>query len=257
MPGLLGLVCEGGGRKGRPYEPELSHDILLRMRAILFGATGMVGQGVLRELLLDLDVDRVLIVSRRPAGVPNPKVLEILHTNFYDFSSIEKELSGYDACFFCLGVSSLGKTEADYKLLTYDLTLAAATTLARLNPKMAFLYVSGVGTDSTEHGRVMWARVKGATENALLTLFPNAVMIRPGYIQPMHGVSSPSQWTRRGYAVFGVLYPLLRALFPKSVTNTEELGRAMIHAARGGAGTKRILEPADLIGLGVPRRPAS
>lgn len=226
------------------------------MRAIVFGATGMVGQGVLRELFLDLDVDRVLVVSRRPTGVANPKLIEIVHSNFYDFSSIGKDLSGYDACFFCLGVTSLGKTEADYRLLTYDLTLAAATTLARLNPKMAFLYVSGVGTDSTEHGRVMWARVKGRTENELLKLFPNAVMIRPGYIQPMHGVRSPSRTTRAAYAIVGGAYPLLRALFPQSVTNTEELGRAMIHAARGGAGTKRILEPADLIDLAAPRRPA-
>ena len=222
------------------------------MHAILFGATGMVGQGVLRELLLDPDVQRVLVVVRRPTGVSHPKLREIVHSDFYDFSSIESQLSGYDACFFCLGVTSLGKTEAEYRRLTYDLTLAAATTLARLNPKMAFLYVSGTGTDSSEHGRTMWARVKGATENALLRLFPNATMIRPGYIQPMHGVQSPSKGTRRAYAIIGVAYPVLRALFPKSVTNTEELGRAMIRAARGEA-PKKVLEPADLIALGSTR----
>ena len=209
----------------------------------------MIGQGVLRELLLDPNVDRVLVVGRRATGVSNPKLIETLHSDFYDFSAIEKDLAGYDACFFCLGVTSLRKTELEYRLLTYNLTLAAATTLARLNPDMAFLYVSGTGTDSTEKGRVMWARVKGATENALLRLFPKAVMIRPGYIQPMHGVKSPSKVTRRAYAVIGVAYPLLRALFPKSVTNTEELARAMIRAARGEA-PKRILEPADLIALG-------
>ena len=219
------------------------------MRAILFGATGMIGQGVLRELLLDPNVERVLVVGRRATGVSNPKLIETLHSDFYDFSAIEKDLAGYDACFFCLGVTSLRKTELEYRLLTYNLTLAAATTLARLNPDMAFLYVSGTGTDSTEQGRVMWARVKGATENALLRLFPKAVMIRPGYIQPMHGVKSPSKGTRRAYAIVGTIYPLLRALFPRSVTNTEELARAMIRAARGEA-PKRILEPADLIALG-------
>jgi uncharacterized protein YbjT (DUF2867 family) len=183
----------------------------------------------------------------RPAS--NPKLLEIVHSDFYDFSAIAKDLAGYDACFFCLGVTSLRKTEVDYRLLTYNLTLAAATTLARINPDMAFLYVSGTGTDSTERGRVMWARVKGATENALLRLFPKAVMIRPGYIQPMHGIASPSKWTRRAYDVVGLTYPLLRALFPRSVTNTEELARAMIRAARGES-QKKILEPADLIALG-------
>jgi len=220
------------------------------VHAILFGATGMIGQGLLRELLLDPGVQRVLVVVRRPTGVSHPKLSEIVHADFYDFSSIAAQLSGYDACFFCLGVTSLGKSEAEYRRLTYDLTLAAATTLAPLNPKMAFLYVSGTGTDSSERGRTMWARVKGATENALLQLFPNACMIRPGYIQPMHGVQSPSKGTRRAYAIVGVAYPLLRALFPKSVTNTEELSRAMIRAARGEA-PKKILEPADLIALGT------
>jgi uncharacterized protein YbjT (DUF2867 family) len=219
------------------------------MRSILFGATGMIGQGVLRELLLDPNVERVLVIGRRPTGVSNPKLIELVHSDFYDFSAIEKDLAGYDSCFFCLGVTSLRKTELEYRLLTYNLTLAAATTLARLNPDMAFLYVSGTGTDSTERGRVMWARVKGQTENALLRMFPKAVMIRPGYIQPMHGIRSPSKWTRRGYAVIGAAYPLLRALFPRSVTTTEELARAMIRAARGES-PKRILEPADLIALG-------
>jgi uncharacterized protein YbjT (DUF2867 family) len=219
------------------------------MHAIVFGATGMIGQGVLRELMGDPGVARVLLVARRPSCVAHGKVREIVHPNFYDFSPIEKDLTGYDACFFCLGVSSIGKTEAEYRRLTYDLTLAAATTLAKLNPKMAFLYVSGTGTDSTEHGKRMWARVKGETENALMRLFPAATMIRPGYIQPMHGVKSPTKATRRGYTIMGPFYPLLRATFPKSITNTEELARAMIRAARGET-PKKILEPADLIALG-------
>jgi uncharacterized protein YbjT (DUF2867 family) len=225
------------------------------VRAIVFGATGMIGQGVLRELVLDPSVDGVLLVVRRPSGAAHGKVREIVHADFYDFSSIEKDLSGFhaDACFFCLGVSSIGKTEAEYRRLTYDLTLAAATTLARLNPKMTFLYVSGTGTDSTEKGKRMWARVKGETENALMRLFPSAYMIRPGYIQPMHGVESPTKATARGYRIMGPLYPLLRAIFPKSITNTEELGRAMVRAAKSGA-PKKILEPADLIALG--RAPA-
>jgi|SRR5689334_3854712 len=219
------------------------------MHAIVFGATGMIGQGVLRELMRDPSVTRVLLVTRRPTCVAHGKVREIVHPDFFDFSPIEAQLTGYDACFFCLGVSSIGKSEAEYRRLTYDLTLAAATTLAKVNPKMAFLYVSGTGTDSTEHGKRMWARVKGETENALMSLFPAAVMIRPGYIQPMHGVRSPTKATRRGYALMSPLYPLLRAAFPKSITNTEELARAMIRAARGEA-PKRILEPADLVALG-------
>src|SRR4051794_28002291 len=196
------------------------------MHAILFGATGMVGQGVLRELLLDPNVERVLIIGRRATGVSHPKLREIVHRDFYDFSSIEPELAGYDACFFCLGVTSLRKTEDEYRRLTYDLTLAAAATLARVNPGMTFLYVSGTGTDSTERGRQMWARVKGRTENALLRLFPSSYMVRPGYIQPVHGVRSPSQGTRIAYAIVGALYPVWRGLFPRSVTTTEELGRA-------------------------------
>src|ERR1700737_4945108 len=165
------------------------------MNVILFGATGMVGQGVLREYLLDPDFHQILSIVRTPSGQHHPKLRELVHSNFFDYSTIEPELTGFDACFFCLGVSSAGMDEAKYKHLTYDLTLAAAKTLARLNPQMVFLYVSGAGTDSTERGRIMWARVKGKTENDLLKLpFKAAYMFRPAGIQPLPGIKSPTAW---------------------------------------------------------------
>jgi len=220
------------------------------VNAILFGATGMIGQGVLRELLHDPQVKEVLAVTRRPTGVEDDKFHELVVDDFYDFSFVADQLTGYDACFFCLGVSSAGMTEKDYRRLTYDLTLAAAKVLAERNPGMRFLYVSGTGTDSTEKGRVMWARVKGETENALSQLpFKAAYMVRPGYIQPLHGIRSSTTWTRMAYTVAAPLFPLWKALFPNSVITTEELGRAMIRAARVGC-PKRVLEIPDLIELG-------
>ncbi|HET6212143.1 MAG TPA: NAD(P)H-binding protein, partial [Micromonosporaceae bacterium] len=159
------------------------------MKVILFGATGMVGQGVLRECLLDPDVQEVLAIGRTPTGTHHPKLREIAHTDFLDFSTIENALAGYDACFFCLGVSSAGMSEDAYRRVTYDVTMAAARALAAANPSMTFVYVSGQGTDSSEHGRSMWARVKGETENALLAMPLRAYMFRPGYIQPMHGIT--------------------------------------------------------------------
>jgi uncharacterized protein YbjT (DUF2867 family) len=168
---------------------------------------------------------------------------ELVRADLFDYSEIEPDLSGYDACFFCLGTSAAGKTEADYRRVTYDLTMAAATTLARLNPPMTFIYVSGSGTDSTEQGRVMWARVKGATENALLRLpFEAAYMFRPAGILPMHGETSKTKLYRAGYAIARPLLPLLRRLFPNYVTTTEILGRAMLDAVRNGA-PSAILEP--------------
>jgi uncharacterized protein YbjT (DUF2867 family) len=215
------------------------------MKVILFGATGMIGQGVLRECLLDPEVEEVLAIGRRESGIWHAKLREIVHADFFDFSSIEPKLMGYDACFFCLGVSSAGMKEEEYRRVTYDVTLAAARTLARLNPGMAFLYVSGAGTDSTERGRMMWARVKGATENALLRLpFKAAYMIRPAYIQPRDGIASSSKATRTLYAIMGPLYPVWKRLFPKYVTSTEELGLVMISLARHSAG-KRVLESRD------------
>ncbi len=219
------------------------------MKVILFGGTGMVGKGVLRECLLDPEVESVLVIGRRATGVRHDRLREIVHKDFADFSAIEGELSGYDACFFCLGVSSAGLSEQEYSRVTYDVTMAVARTLVKHNPGMTFLYVSGAGTDSTERGRMMWARVKGKTENTLLAMpFKAAYMVRPGYIQPLHGITSSTRLTRVLYAVMGPLYPLWKKLFPKYVTTTEQLGLAMIHVAKHGA-PKRILENQDLAGV--------
>ncbi len=221
------------------------------MKVILFGATGMIGQGVLRECLRDPDVEKVLAVGRRETGLRNEKLREVVHQDFLAFTSIEPELSGYDACFFCLGVSSAGMSEDAYRRVTYDVTMAAARTLSRLNPAMTFVYVSGAGADSSEKGRTMWARVRGATENALTRLpFQAAYMVRPAYIQPMHGIVSSTRWTRSLYAVMGPLYPVWKALFPGYVTTTERLGRAMIRLARHGA-PKSIVESRDIEELGT------
>jgi uncharacterized protein YbjT (DUF2867 family) len=215
------------------------------MKVILFGASGMVGQGVLRECLLDPEVTTVLSIVRSTTGQQHPKLRETVHKDFLDFSSLESELTGFDACFFCLGVSSAGMSEENYRRVTYDITLAAAQTLVRLNSSMTFIYVSGAGTDSSERGRIMWARVKGQTENALLRLpFKAAYMFRPALIVPLHGIKSKTKLYRVFYAVLGPLLPLLRA-FPKYVTTTEKLGRAMLIVAKRGA-PKPILESSDI-----------
>ena len=181
----------------------------------------MVGQGVLRECLLDPSVEHVLSINRSPSGQQNAKLTEIVHKDFFDFSAIESQLTGYDACFYCAGPSAAGMTEDDYFHATYDMTLAAAQTLAPVNPGMTFIYVSGAGTDSTEKGRTMWARVKGKTENALLRLpFKAAYMFRPGVIQPLHGIQSRTSGYRIFYAVTKPLLPLLRWLLPQYVTTT-------------------------------------
>jgi uncharacterized protein YbjT (DUF2867 family) len=218
------------------------------MKVILFGATGMVGQGVLRECLRDPDVERVLAVGRSATGQRHEKLAELVHSNLLDFSSVEDALTGYDACFFCLGVSSAGMSEQDYRRVTYDLTLAAAQTLVRRNPGMTFIYVSGAGTDSTGRGRSMWARVKGETENALLDLPLQAYMFRPGFIQPLHGARSSTRLYRVVYRVIAPLAPLIRRLWPGQVITTEQLGLAMLHVARQGA-PKRVLERADIVAL--------
>jgi uncharacterized protein YbjT (DUF2867 family) len=219
------------------------------MKVILFGATGMVGQGALRECLLNPEVERVLAVGRNATGQSHAKLRELVHKDLYDFSGIEDALSGYDVCFFCLGVSSAGMKEPEYRRVTYDLTLAAAQTLARRNPDMTFLYVSGAGTDSTEKSRSMWARVKGETENALLKLpFKAAYMLRPAFIQPMHGIQSKTRLYRAIYSVMGPLYPVWKTLLPKYVTTTEQLGRAMLRIARRGA-PKHVLENQELNAL--------
>jgi uncharacterized protein YbjT (DUF2867 family) len=219
------------------------------MNIILFGASGMVGQGVLRECLLDPDVEKVLSIGRSPIGQHNAKLQEIVRKDIADLSAIEDQLRGYDACFFCLGVSSVGMTEAAYRPITYDLTLRTAQTLLNRNPGMTFIYVSGAGTDSTGSGRSMWARVKGQTENALLLLpFKAVYLFRPGFIQPLHGIQSKTALYRIPYILLGPLIPLLMKLFPKYVTTTEVLGRAMIKAARQGA-PKRVLESQDINAL--------
>jgi len=216
------------------------------MKVILFGATGMVGQGVLRECLLDADVESVLAVGRSPTRQRNAKLRELMHDNFLDFSGLESQLAGYDACFFCLGVSSVGLNEARYRHLTYDITLAAAKTLAKLNPRMVFIYVTGRGTDSTGQGPLMWARIKGKTENDLLKLpFKAAYMFRPAGIQPLHGVKSKTAWVQAIYVVTSPLLSLLNRTSPKFMTTTEQVGRAMIKVARDGY-PRPVLESEDI-----------
>jgi uncharacterized protein YbjT (DUF2867 family) len=205
------------------------------MKVILFGGSGMVGQGVLRECLMDSGVQKVLSVGRTPLGKSDAKLEELLQKDLYDVKSYEAKLAGYDACFFCLGVSSAGMSEADYTRVTYELTLAVAEALARLNPAMTFIYVSGEGTDSTEKGG-MWSRVKGRTENALLKLpFKAAYMFRPGLIQPRHGIKSKTTLYQAFYLLGAPLMPVMRALAPGMITDTEKVGRAMLKAARDGA----------------------
>jgi uncharacterized protein YbjT (DUF2867 family) len=219
------------------------------VNVILFGATGMIGQGVLRECLLDPDVTRVLSIARSSTGQHDDKLRELLREDFTNFSAVERELTGYDACFFCLGVSSAGMSEADYARVTYDFTLAAARVLAKANPEMTFIYVSGAGTDSSEKGRSMWARVKGRTENALLALpFKAKFMFRLGFIQPMHGIVSKTRLYRVLYAAIAPLVPLLKAAFPSAITTTERVGRAMLALAKRGGG-KTLLENADVNAL--------
>jgi uncharacterized protein YbjT (DUF2867 family) len=206
----------------------------------------MVGQGVLRECLRDPSVERVLAIGRSAAGQRHDKLREVLVKDFADFSSIERDLSGYDACFFCLGITSAGMSEADYRRVTYDIAMAAARALVKLNPGMTFIFVSGAGADSSEKGRVMWARVKGQTENALLAMpFKGVYVFRPAAIQPLHGIRSKTAWINAAYTVLGPLYPVFKALFPKYVTTTETVGRAMINVARRGA-PQRVLENQDI-----------
>lgn len=220
------------------------------MKVVLFGATGMVGQGALRECLLAPDVERVLSVVRRATGQRHAKLVEVVHENFTNFDALASQLTGYDACFFCLGVASAGMTEDAYARVTLDIPVAAGTALVRLNPGMTFVFVSGAGTDSSERGSRMWARVKGKAENALLAMpFKAAYMFRPGLIQPLHGISSRTKAYRMFYAVFGPLFPVARALFPSYVTTTEQIGRAMLRAVREGT-LQRVLESRDIVALG-------
>lgn len=205
----------------------------------------MVGQGVLRECLLAADVQVVQTVGRSPSGAQDPKLREVVHQDLFHYEGIAEKLSGFDACFFCLGVTSSGKAEADYERVTYGITLAAAEILCRLNPRMTFIYVSGAGTDSSERGRIMWARVKGKTENALLRLSFSAFMFRPGIIQPLFGEKSKTALYNVIYTLGKPLLPVFKKIFPDSFLTTQQVGLAMLGVARKGY-PRRILEIKDI-----------
>jgi uncharacterized protein YbjT (DUF2867 family) len=223
------------------------------MKVILFGASGMVGRGVLRECLLDPGVTQVLSVARSEGGPAHEKVVTLVRGDLSDLGPVAADLAGYDACFFCLGVSSSGMDEGSYRRVTYDLTLGAARVLAAENPSMTFVYVSGAGTDSTEKGRTMWARVKGATENALLKLpFRAAYMFRPGLIRPLHGIRSRTASYRVAYAVMAPFWSVAEALLPNQMTTTERVGQAMLAVAETGA-PKAVLEARDINALADAR----
>jgi uncharacterized protein YbjT (DUF2867 family) len=214
------------------------------MRTIITGATGMVGEGVLLECLKAPDVEKVLVINRKPGGVSHPKLRELIHSDFFNLLPIEQQLTGFDACFFCLGVSSVGMSKEEYRHITYDLTLTFAQLLARLNPATTFCYVTGAGTDSSEQGGVAWARVKGATENALLRLFKRAYMFRPGFMKATPGQKNVKSY----YKLIAWLYPIGRSLYPAGFCTLQEVGLAMIKAAVHGS-PKHILEVKDIVAL--------
>jgi len=218
------------------------------MRVLIFGATGMVGDGVLHDCLTDQRVRSVLAIGRSPLGISHPKLREIRRLDFFDYRDLMGDLESIDACFFCLGVSSVGMSEVDYSRQTFDLTLAAARALAAAHPGATFCYVSGQGTDSSERGRSMWARVKGKTENALLALPLKTYLFRPGFIRPRAGKKSKTRLYRMAYAVAAPLYPVLNHFAPNHVTTSENMGRAMINAASIGY-EKKVLENADINAL--------
>jgi hypothetical protein len=211
----------------------------------------MVGQGVLRECLLDPEVELVQIIGRTASGVQHAKIREMVRSDLLNYADVEPQLAGFDACFFCLGISVSGMTEADYERITYGITMALAQVLERLSPGLTFVYVSGAGTDSSEQGRMMWARVKGKTENALLRLFKTAYMFRPGTIQPVHGERSKTRAYRIAYTILGPILPLLRRAFPRQILTTEQIGRAMLNVTKYGA-PKRILESPDIADCSGP-----
>jgi uncharacterized protein YbjT (DUF2867 family) len=215
------------------------------MNVVIFGATGMVAAGVLLECFADRRVTSILVVTRSPTGRTLSKLREVLHADFFNFESLRADFARCDACFFCLGITSLGLGEAAYTRMTYEIAMAAAREMVAANPLMTFCFVSGVGTDSTERGRTMWARVKGKTENALLALgFKAAYMFRPGYIQPIGGVQSKTRWVQTAYDIARPLYPLINRLLPNSSTTTSHLGRAMIQVAATGY-SKHVLYSSD------------
>jgi uncharacterized protein YbjT (DUF2867 family) len=224
------------------------------MKVLVFGATGMVGHGVLLECLRDPGIEQVVAIGRTATGLHDLKLREIVHRDLLDYSGMEETLSGFDACFFCLGVASAGMKEADYERITYGFTLAAAELLCHSNPGITFIYVSGSGTDSSEKGRAMWARVKGRTENALLRLPFKAYMFRPGFIRPLDGIQSKTPLYRAFYKVLGPVMPLLHRAFPNQILSTREIGQAMLAVARHGY-AKHILETGDIRRVVGPRSP--
>lgn len=218
---------------------------IMKIKVIVTGATGMVGEGVLHECLLHTDVEEVLVLGRRSCGRTHPKLKEIVHEDFYNLSAIENKLKGYNACFFCLGTTSVGKSEGQYYKISYTLTMHVATVLCKHDPDMTFCYISGAGTDGTEKGRLMWARVKGKTENDLMKLpFKQVFMFRPGMLKPTKG----SKNTPGYYKYLGWLYYPLRAFLPQFVSTLKELGLAMINAVRKGY-NKQVLEVNDIVEL--------
>ena len=222
------------------------------MKVVLYGATGMIGQGVLRECLLDPDVSEVLAVGRSPTGQTHAKLRELQRKDLLDYSGAEDQLTGWDACFFCLGVTSAGTPDADYRRITHDIAVAAARVLSARNPGMTFVFVSGKGTDKSS--KTMWARVKGEAEEAILAMpFKAAYVFRPAFVRPLHGITSRTRLYRILYAAMRPLVPLVMALFPSYVATTEQVGRAMLNAARGGA-PRQILESADIVSLARPSR---
>ncbi len=220
----------------------------MKIKAIITGATGMVGEGVLLECLNHPDVEQILVISRKPGGITHPKLKELIHADFFDLTPIESQLAGYNACFFCLGISSVGISKEEYKRITYDLTLNVGQLLARLNPDMTFCYVTGGGTDSSEKGRIAWARVKGATENALMRLFPKSYMFRPGFMKATPGQKNVKKY----YTYIAWLYPIGRALYPAGFCTLQEVGLAMINVVREGY-TKQIIEVKDIVRLAGSR----
>ncbi|MEH0420761.1 NAD-dependent epimerase/dehydratase family protein [Streptomyces sp. B21-083] len=216
------------------------------MRVIVFGASGMIGHGALRACLLDDTVTEVLAVVRSPLNVAHPKLRQIIHTDFTDYSSIQEELQGLDACFYCLGVSAVGRAEDEYTRVTHDYTLAAARTLYAASPALTFCYVSGEGSDPTGKSQQMWARVKGRTENELLAMPMTAHMFRPGYVQPVDGAISRTPMYRAVYRVTAGLYPLLRRVVPRYVTTTQAIGRAMLAVTRAEGASPTVLRNDDI-----------
>ncbi|SFD46012.1 NAD dependent epimerase/dehydratase family protein [Chitinophaga sp. CF118] len=212
-----------------------------KISVIITGATGMVGEGVLHECLLHSEVEAVLSISRKPSGVTHPKLKEVIHADFFNLSAVESQLSGYNACYFCLGVSSIGVKEAEYTKMTYTLTMHVAETLSKLNKEMTFCYVSGAGTDT--NGRSMWSKVKGKTEDDLFKLpFKAVFAFRPGYINPTKGLKN----TLSFYKYITWMYPFFKVVFPGMVSTLKEVGLAMISVTLYGS-DKRVLAVKDII----------